>query len=112
MSDTPEIPDMNSLLAQAMEMQQKLIEAQEAAAYATIEGVSGGGMVRVVVSGTMQFRKFVIDPKVVDPTDVSMLEDLLLAAVNDAASKVAALTEQRMGGLGIGGLGSMGGLLG
>lgn len=109
MTDLPDIPDMNILLAQAMEMQQKLMEAQEAATYTTIEGVSGGGMVRVVVSGTMQFRKFVIDPKVVDASDVAMLEDLLLAAVNDAASKVAAQTEERMGGLG---MGAMGGFLG
>jgi nucleoid-associated protein EbfC len=99
-----DMPDMNNLLAQAMAMQQKLVEAQEAAAARTVEGVSGGGVVRVEVSGTMEFRRFHIDPKVVDPSDVSMLEDLLLAAVHDAAAKVAAGTQAAMGGIDLGGL--------
>ena len=95
-----DMPDMNNLLAQAMAMQQKLVEAQEAAASRTIEGVSGGGVVRVEVSGTMDFKRFHIDPKVVDPSDIAMLEDLLLAAVHDAASKVADLNQEALGGLG------------
>jgi nucleoid-associated protein EbfC len=99
-----DMPDMNNLLAQAMAMQQKLVEAQEAAAARTVEGVSGGGVVRVEVSGTMEFLRFHIDPKVVDASDVSMLEDLLLAAVHDAASKVAELNQEAMGGMGLDGI--------
>jgi nucleoid-associated protein EbfC len=99
-----DMPDMNNLLAQAMAMQQKLVEAQEAAASRTIEGVSGGGVVRVEVSGAMDFKRFHIDPKVVDPSDVSMLEDLLLAAVHDAASQVAELNQESMSGMGLDGI--------
>ena len=99
-----DFPDMNGLLAQAMAMQQQLVEAQEAAAAQTVEGVAGGGVVRVEVSGTMEFNRFHLDPAVVDPSDVGMLEDLLLAAVHDAATQVAALTQQTMGGMDLGGL--------
>jgi nucleoid-associated protein EbfC len=99
-----DMPDMNNLLAQAMAMQQKLVEAQEAAASRTVEGVSGGGVVRVEVSGAMEFKRLHIDPKVVDPSDVSMLEDLLLAAVHDAASQVAELNQESMSGMGLDGI--------
>jgi nucleoid-associated protein EbfC len=99
-----DMPDMNNLLAQAMAMQQKLVEAQEAAASRTVEGVSGGGVVRVQVSGAMEFQRFHIDPKVVDPSDVSMLEDLLLAAVHDAAAQVAELNQESMSGMGLDGI--------
>ena len=114
MSDDPGLSalgglNMNDLLAQAMEMQSKVMAAQEAAARQVHEGVAGGGVVRVEVSGTNEVLAFHIDPKVVDPSDVGMLEDLLLAAVHDASSKVVAQQQQSMGGLG---LGSLGGLLG
>lgn len=99
-----DFPDMNGLLAQAMAMQQQLVAAQEAAAAQTIIGVSGGGVVRIEVSGTMEFKRFHIDPAAVDPADVSMLEDLLLAAVHDAASQVLALNQQTMGDVDLGGL--------
>ncbi len=99
-----DFPDMNGLLAQAMAMQQQLVEAQEAAAARSVVGVSGGGVVRVEVSGTMEFKRFYIDPAAVDPSDVAMLEDLLLAAVHDAAAQVSALTQQAMGGMDLGGL--------
>ena len=106
MSDAP---NMNDLLAQAMQMQQALMQAQQEAAAQTIEGVAGGGVVRVEVSGTMEFRRVHIDPKVIDPSEPSMLEDLELSAIHDAAAKVAEGTQQTMGSIG-GGM--LGGLLG
>ena len=108
-----DIPDMNELLNQAMQMQQQLVAAQEAAAAQTVVGASGGGVVRVEVTGAMQFTAVHIDPSVVDPGDIEMLEDLVLAAIHDAATKVAALTHDAMGSIGLGSLGGgLGGLLG
>ncbi len=105
--------DMNALLQQAMNMQSQLAEAQEHAARQIVEGSAGAGLVRVEMTGAGEVVKVHIDPGVVDPSDVSMLEDLVVAALHDAASKVAALQQQAMGGLGdmLGG-GGLGGLLG
>jgi DNA-binding YbaB/EbfC family protein len=105
--------DMNELLQQAMNMQSQLAQAQEQAAQQSVEGSSGAGMVAVTMTGAGEVTKIRIDPGVVDPADVSMLEDLLLAALRDAANKVAGLQQQAMGGLGdlLGG-GGLGGLLG
>ena len=112
MSDTPGF-DLNALLGQAMEMQQKLAAAQEAAAQTTFTGSSGGGAVQVDVTGTGEFLAVRIDGSVVDPTDVSMLEDLLLAALHDASARVADAGADAMGGI-TGGLGNLtgGGLSG
>ena len=105
--------DMNALLQQAMDMQSQLAQAQEQAAQQIVEGTAGAGMVTVSMTGAGEVTKIRLDPGVVDPADVAMLEDLLLAALHDAASKVAALQQQAMGGLGdmLGG-GGLGGLLG
>jgi DNA-binding YbaB/EbfC family protein len=105
--------DMNALLQQAMNMQSQLAQAQEQAAHQIVEGSAGAGMVTVSMTGAGEVTKIRLDPGVVDPSDVSMLEDLLVAALHDAASKVATLQQQAMGGLGdmLGG-GGLGGLLG
>jgi DNA-binding YbaB/EbfC family protein len=100
-------PDMNDLLKQAQKMQEQLMEAQAAAAEQVVEGQSGGGVVKVTVSGGMEFRSVSIDPDAVDPEDVSMLEDLILAAIHDAVAKANQLTQQAMGGLDLGGLGGL-----
>lgn len=107
MSDTSGF-DLNALLGQAMEMQQQLAAAQEAAAQTTFTGASGGGAVQVDVTGTGEFLAVRLDPSVVDPSDVSLLEDLLLAALHDASHRVAESSAQTMGGI-AGGLGSLGG---
>ena len=117
MSDMPDMPDMSDLLNQAMQMQQQIVAAQEAAASQTVVGVSGGGVVRVEATGTMTFTAVHIDPSAVDPGDIEMLEDLVLAAIHDAAAKVAQLTSDAMGSIGLGALGGglgsgLGGLLG
>ena len=114
MSDTPSF-DLNALLGQAMEMQQKLVAAQQEAALKTFTGSSAGGAVQIDVSGAGEFEAVRLDPSVVDPTDVSLLEDLLLAALRDASSKVAGANAESMdavaGGL-AGGLSGLGGGLG
>ena len=105
-------PDFGDLLKQAQEMQAQLLSAQQAAAEQVVEGHSGGGVVTVRVTGSMEFQDVVIDPKAVDPDDVEMLQDLVLAAIRDAVARVNELSQQAMGGLDLGGLGGLGGLLG
>ena len=101
--------DLSALLGQAQKMQEQLLEAQRLAAEQVVEGVAGGGRVKVQVTGAMQFRRVTIDPEVVDPTDVEMLEDLVLAALHDACTKASALTSQTLGGFDMGALGGLGG---
>jgi len=98
---------LEGLLSQAMEMQQQLMDAQAAAAEQEVEGVAGGGAVSVRVTGGMEFRAVRIDPAAVDPDDVEMLQDLVLAALLDATARVQELQAAGLGGLGdlIGGMG-------
>jgi DNA-binding YbaB/EbfC family protein len=90
---------------------QKLMRQLEAAqaelAAAEVTGTAGGGLVTVTVSGTGEFRSVKIDPKAVDPDDVETLEDLVLAAIHNAADAAGSLAEKKMGPLtgGMGGLG-------
>jgi len=100
-TDTPELGD---LLRQAQAMQEQLIQAQQAAAEQVVQGHAGGGVVTVEVTGGMEFRSVRISPEVVDPNDIEMLEDLVLAALNDAVHQASELSRQAMGGLDIGGL--------
>jgi DNA-binding YbaB/EbfC family protein len=104
---TPGQPNMNELLKQAQKMQQQLAEAQAAAAEQVVEGQAGGGVVKVTVTGGMEFRSVSIDPTVVDPDDVEMLEDLILAAIRDALARAGQVSQQAMGGLDLGGLGGL-----
>ena len=99
-------PNMNELLKQAQKMQEQLLAARAEAEEKEVEGQAGGGMVKVRVTGGMEFRSVTIDPAAVDPDDVAMLEDLVLAAIRDAVAKAGAISEQAMGGLDLGGLGS------
>jgi len=110
MSDDPQMPDLSGLLEQA----QHMMEASAEAAEAPVEGSAGGGKVTVVANGHYEFESVSIDPGVVDPADVEMLEDLVLAALRDVATKIAANQQGALGGLDIGGLdlGGLGGLLG
>jgi nucleoid-associated protein EbfC len=101
--------DMGSLLEQAMEMQQQLLAAQAEAAEAVVEGHAGGGVVTVQVTGAMVFQSVTIAPEAVDPDDVELLQDLILAALHDATDQIAQLQQSSMGGLD---LGAMGGALG
>lgn len=103
----PKQPNMNDLLKQAQKMQEQLAEARAAAESQEVEGQSGGGVVKVRVTGAMDFTGVSIDPSAVDPDDVALLEDLVLAAVRDAMAKAGALSEQAMGGVDLGGLGGL-----
>lgn len=105
--------DLNDLLSQAMEMQQQLAAAQDEVANTVVEGQSGGGAVVVEVTGAFDFRAVRIRPEAVDPDDVELLQDLLLAALRDAVSRIGALQAESVGGVGamLGG-GGLGGLLG
>ncbi|MDQ6910906.1 MAG: YbaB/EbfC family nucleoid-associated protein [Actinomycetota bacterium] len=103
-------PDMSELLKQAQKMQEQLMQARADAAEQEVEGQAGGGVVKVRVTGDMEFRGVTIDPGAVDPADVEMLEDLVLAAIRDAVARASQVTEEAMGGLDLGGRG--GGLLG
>jgi nucleoid-associated protein EbfC len=100
--------DLGALLGQVQNMQQQMADAQEQAKSTSLEGTSGGGKVKVTVTGAGEFTAISIDKSVVDATDVEMLEDLVLAALHDAAAKVASLNEQSMGsitgGMGLGNL--------
>ncbi len=95
--------DLGSLMEQAQAM---LAGAQEAAAE-VVEGTSGGGMVSVEVDGGMNFHSVKIDPSVVDPDDVEMLNDLVLAALRDAATQIQESQSDAVGGMDLGGLGGM-----
>jgi DNA-binding YbaB/EbfC family protein len=99
-------PDMNALLKQAQKMQEQLLAARAEAETQEVEGQAGGGMVKVRVTGGMEFQGVTIDPGAGDPDDLGMLEDLVLAAIRDAVTKAGQISEQAMGGLDLGGLGS------
>jgi DNA-binding YbaB/EbfC family protein len=101
----PKQPNMNELLKQAQKMQEQLMEARAKAADEEVEGQAGGGVVKVRVTGSMEFRRVSIDPAAVDPDDVGMLEDLVLAAIHDAMAKAEKVNEKAMGGFDLGGLG-------
>jgi len=100
-------PDMSALLAQAQQVQQQLMEAQEALATAEVHGQAGGGLVQVTMRGSGEVVGVSIDPKVVDPSDVDTLQDLIVGAIGDAAKQVTILAHDRLGPLagGMGGLG-------
>jgi len=104
--------DMDALLQQAKAMHDQLATAQAAAAAQVVEGQAGGGVVKVRVTGDMDFQSVSIDPQAVDPEDASMLEDLVLAACNDAVARARSLGQQALGGLDLGGLGLGGAGLG
>jgi nucleoid-associated protein EbfC len=97
-------PDMSALLAQAQQMQQKLMEAQAQMAAAAVEGEAGGGLVKVTMKGNGEIVGIAIDPKVVDPEDVETLQDLIIGALADASNQVTELAQSHMGPL-TGGLG-------
>jgi nucleoid-associated protein EbfC len=103
-------PDMRQLMAQAQKMQQQLAAAQQELAGRTFQGSAGGGMVVATVTGAQELVDISISPEVVDPDDVEMLQDLVLAAVRQALEAASSAASDELGGL-TGGLG-LGGLLG
>ena len=107
----PQQPNMNKMLQQVQKMQADMIKAQEALANETIEASAGGGMVTVTITGDLQVKDIVIAPDAIDPEDPELLQDMVLAAVNEAIRQAQELAATRMSGL-TGGmdLGALGGL--
>jgi DNA-binding YbaB/EbfC family protein len=95
---------MSALLAQAQQMQQQLMEAQEQLANTEVHGQAGGGLVQVTLKGSGEVVSIAIDPKVVDPDDLETLQDLIVGALADASKQVTILAQSRLGPL-AGGLG-------
>ena len=91
--------NLGNLRRQAQEMQQKMNEMQEQLAAAEVSGASGAGMVSVTLNGKGELRRLKIDPAIVDPNEVEVLEDLITAAFNDARVKVEARMSEEMGKL-------------
>ena len=122
----PQPPNIGALLQQAQKMQQEMVEAQEKLKDERIEASAGGGMVKVVMSGDLELKSLAIEPDAVDPEDVDMLQDMVMAAVNEALRQAMDLQSKAtgaggldpsaamdmLGGLGGGGLGGLGGLPG
>ncbi|NOZ06593.1 MAG: YbaB/EbfC family nucleoid-associated protein [Chloroflexi bacterium] len=103
------------LLQQVQKLQADMLSAQEALKEETVEASVGGGMVSVVMTGDQVVQEIRLSPDVVDPDDVEMLQDLLVAAFNEATERTRKLSEERMAPFASalqGGMGSLGGLLG
>lgn len=93
------IPNMGNLLKQAQQFQTKMAKLQEELGDRTVEASSGGGMVTVVVNGRQEIISIIIDPEVINPDDREMLQDLIMAAVNDGVSKAKDMVNEEMGKL-------------
>ena len=90
------MPNMGNMLKKAQELQQKMAKLQEELGEKTVEASSGGGMVAVVANGKQEIVSIKIDPEVVDANDVEMLEDLVLAAINDALYQAKQMVSEEM----------------
>ncbi|MFW6414677.1 MAG: YbaB/EbfC family nucleoid-associated protein [Thermodesulfobacteriota bacterium] len=101
--------DMQEMMKQAQEMQKKMSQMQQELANQTVEATSGGGMVSATATGSLELTDLKIDPSVVDSDDVAMLQDLVLAATNEAIKKAREMMENEMskitGGMNIPGMG-------
>jgi DNA-binding YbaB/EbfC family protein len=108
--------NIGQIAKMAQQMQAQMAQAQEELRETTLEATAGGGAIRVVITGAQEIRAIEIDPSAVDPEEVDMLQDLILAAVNDAIARSKELERERMGavagGLGIPGMPGMGSIPG
>ena len=104
--------DLNALMKQAQQMQAEMSEAQEKLKDETVEASAGGGMVKLKMSGDLRLLEITIDPDAIDPEDAEMLQDMVVAAVNEAVRSAQELAANRLGGIagGLGGGGGLGGL--
>ena len=93
------MPNMGQIMKQAQKFQTKMAKLQEELSERTVEASAGGGMVTVVANGGQDVLSVRIDPEVVDPNDVEMLQDLIMAAVNDALNKAKTMMNEEMGQL-------------
>ena len=93
------MPNMNQMMQQARKMQQQLAEAQASLQSQTVDASAGGGMVKVTVGGDMELKSIQIDPEAVDPDDIEMLQDMIVAAVNEGLRGVEELANRQMGAI-------------
>src|SRR5947208_4073765 len=103
----PQPPNMQQMMKQVQKMQQDMLEAQEQLKHEEVESSAGGGMVKVKVSGDLVVKSITIDPDAIDPEDPELLQDMVLAATNEALRAAQELAASKMGGL-AGGLGNLG----
>jgi DNA-binding YbaB/EbfC family protein len=108
----PKQPNINQMMRQVQQMQADMAKAQEELKSEVVEASAGGGTVTVKITGGLELKEVRIDPEAVDPEDVELLQDLVLAAVNEAIRSAQELAERRLGGAmgGLGGLEGLGGL--
>lgn len=99
--------NVNKMMAQVQKMQQDMQQAQEDLAKETITASAGGGVVKATMTGSQELVSIEIDPEAVDPEDVEMLQDMILAAVNEAMTSSQEMASQKLGGI-TGGLGDLG----
>lgn len=101
--------DMQKMLKQAKKMQQQLADVQDGLKDVVVEATAGGGMVKATMSGDGVLQSITIDPQALDPEDVELLQDMIVASVNEASANASDVANQRMGaitgGLNIPGLG-------
>jgi len=88
--------NMQAMMRQAQKMQEQMLKAQEELEAAELVGTAGSGLVSVTLSGKKKMLKVELKPQIVDPDDIEMLEDLIVAAFNDACEKVDELSSQKM----------------
>ncbi len=91
--------NMQNMMKQMQKMQRNMAKIQEELAQTPVEGTAGGGVVKVTVNGSNQVLSVELAPEVVDPDDIEMLQDLIVAAANDAINNAQKLSEERMGAL-------------
>ena len=101
------MPDLNALMKQAQKLQGDVAKVQEEIVAMTADGAAGGGLVTATVNGQFELVKLKIDKSVVDPSDIGMLEDLVTAAYNAAATKLREMSKEKMASV----MGGMGGAL-
>jgi hypothetical protein len=99
--------DLNKMMKQVQEMQAQMAKAQEELASQVVDASAGGGMVRVKATGAGEITEIKIDPQAIDPEDPEMLEDMVLAAVNEALRNAQELMQSKLGGA-MGGLSGLG----
>ncbi len=112
MPKPPQQPNLNQIMQQAQQMQAEMAKAQEELKSEVVEASAGGGTVTVKVTGDLELREVRIHPDAVDPQDVELLQDMVLAAVNEALRSAQELASSRLGAAtgGLGGAGGLGGL--
>ena len=106
--------DMNAMMKQVQQMQADMVDAQEKLKDEVVDASAGGGMVKVKMSGDLRLLELTIDPEAIDPEDAELLQDMVLAAVNEGIRAAQELASSKLGGVtgglegGAGGLGGLG----